>query len=318
MKTQVELEHRESMEREEEYEREKLNQEIEKIKKEGIEINIKQYKTLRFLVYSLLKSNRINSLIVIGKRGIGKTYNIIKELERHKQKYELTKGHITPLILYKTLYEHKDDNTILIFDDMPNLLKNDECLSILLSAMDYDYRTVKWLSSAKLDIPSEFIYNGKLILCLNEIQENKEFVEAFKDRAYYYELNIDIKTLFKVMYTIAKKKEIPYEVVDYLKEIYKPYMKNFSLRLLEKAYEFYRNDVKYTNWKKMLLEIIEQDEIMRIISECEENNGTTKDAIEEFKRMTGLSRATFFRYKRKMEQFKGYDTIETKVTIKNR
>jgi flagellin-specific chaperone FliS len=102
-----------------------------------------------------------------------------------------------------------------------------------------------------------------------------------------------------MLYILAKKRNYSLELVDYLKELSENnIIKNLSLRLLDKLYPYCNNGV---DWKRLVKDIIEIDEIENFVFELMKSSKTVKEQVKEFIDRTGLSRATFFRYKAKIK-----------------
>ena len=75
-----------------------------------------------------------NSAFLLGEGGIGKSYltiNIIKEEVGNDFVY--VNGVVTPLSLYKLLYENKDK--LIVLDDVFGLFESDRAVSLLKSAL---------------------------------------------------------------------------------------------------------------------------------------------------------------------------------------
>ena len=102
------------------------------------------------------------SVIVTGPGGLGKSFNVIKALEKSNMKdvtlleefeigtrmnmnktFRVIKGYSTPKGLYRALYENKDG--VIVFDDCDSVLKDPVSLNLLKAALDsYDKRIISW------------------------------------------------------------------------------------------------------------------------------------------------------------------------------
>lgn len=247
---------------------------------------------------AFLENKTVNGFLVIGKGGFGKTFNLIKHLQKRGINFVLLKGHITPLKLYKILYEFRE-NSFIIIDDIIAILKNQDAISFLLGALDYNSRMVCWNSQNPLtaDLPRQFIFNSKIFILTNEFNETNEFLAALKDRCVAYELKFDKEEIIEMLYIIAKQKGYPTEIVDYIKELCESSMiKHLSLRLVDKLYPYYGKD----NWKELVRQVIEVDELESFVYNLIKSGKSVKEQISEFAERTGLSRATYFRIKSKI------------------
>lgn len=75
-----------------------------------------------------VKKGDVRAMIVTGPPGVGKSFGVEKVLARHDvfadvaqneklKKYEVVKGAMSAIGLYKKLYEFSDKKNILVFDD---------------------------------------------------------------------------------------------------------------------------------------------------------------------------------------------------------
>ena len=275
---------------------------IEEIKLQNVSDLSKYYLPLYSYIDTLIYNDKISGLLIHGARGTGKTFNTLLKLEELGQKYTIIKGHSTPLSTYRTLFEHSGE--IIVFDDVINLLKSEDILSLLLGALDSNTKTVKWLTSSPfMNIPSEFTFSGKIIIVLNEISQDNPYILALQDRCFTLSLNFSNPELIQMCYILANAKGIPVEVVDYLKEKNKASLENMSLRLLDKVYTIFNtyNHNTVIDWKSLANETLEYNDILDTLIEITNSKHSVKDQISEWVNLTGLSRASFFRYRKRLE-----------------
>ena len=85
-------------------------------------------------------TSKVRAVIVSGPPGIGKSYGVESTLERfstfddiagQKRKFEMVKGAMSAIGLYKKLYEHKDPGHVVCFDDCDAILYDDLSLNLL-------------------------------------------------------------------------------------------------------------------------------------------------------------------------------------------
>ena len=303
IKEEAERRELEALRKEEEYYKKERDKAIAKIKKSYAPELEKHYKDLYDMVEVLVKSKNIHGLIVYGSAGLGKTFNVIYKLEKMKEEghnieYELITGHITALQLYQLLYQNKEK--IVVIDDIADIFKDDTAKGILLSALwgVNNKRIIRYYStSSKLKAPSLFEFKGKIIFITNELKGFK----ALKSRCFKFNLEFDNDTILKIMYELAKKKNVDFEVVDFIKEeVDKNKSIKLNLRIFEQAKEFWMHS---KDWKRLLrLELLlNYNKGYRIVSELVARDDLTeKEKVRVFMEETGLSRATYFRYKDKL------------------
>ena len=160
-----------------------------------------------------VKGGHVRAMIVSGAPGVGKTFGVEKVLGRHDvfadvaqdkrfKKYEIVKGAMSALGLYKKLYEYSDEKNILVFDDCDSVLLDDLSLNILKAALDTSKkRTICWNTDSRLlreeDIPNSFDFNGGCIFITNikftnvKSKKLKDHLEAIESRCHYLDLTID-------------------------------------------------------------------------------------------------------------------------------
>lgn len=236
-----------------------------------------------------------NSFIFLGEQGTGKTTTTLKVLEKEKTKYCYHSGISTPKALFEFLYNHKD-NEVLVFDDVAGLISNSYAISIILSALwsPTKKRVITWNSTrGKLNIPSKFLFNSKIIIITNRIPNN-DYAKVVLSRCLLFELKISYFDKIKLMYAICKDRKI----VDFIKENSSEFTQNFDLRLIKKAEKFKKYDEN--NWKNLIIPMLEEvDEEMELMKKYLKECSTIKEAEKRWCEETGNSRSTFYRKKNK-------------------
>lgn len=153
----------------------------------------------------------VRAMIVSGPPGVGKSYGIEKQLEMaglfdtisaREQKYEFVKGAMTPIGLYCKLFERRESNNVIVFDDCDSVLLDDLSLNILKAALDTGKtRRIHWnADSHKLrseDVPNNFEFRGSVIFVTNLKFENvrskklADHLDALQSRCHYLDLTLD-------------------------------------------------------------------------------------------------------------------------------
>jgi hypothetical protein len=138
----------------------------------------------------------MRSLIVNGPAGVGKTHSVESYLKKYcSGRYKVVTGHMTPLALYFNLYFHREENQILVLDDIDSVFKKIEAVNLLKAAMDTSpVRRISYESStSKLtigNVPASHEFKGGIILISNIGFENTQksalgaHLDALKDRSY--------------------------------------------------------------------------------------------------------------------------------------
>jgi len=146
------------------------------------------------------------SLIISGPAGLGKSYGvtqIIEDLEGKGYKTAHISGYIRPTGLYKTLYEFRDSNAIIVFDDADSIFSDEAALNLLKIACDMTKtRRLNWLTETKMEdeegerMPRSFEFEGSIIFITNYdfdamIQHGTKLAphfEAMISRSHYLDL----------------------------------------------------------------------------------------------------------------------------------
>jgi len=160
-----------------------------------------------------VKKGDVRAMIVTGPPGVGKSFGVEKVLSKHDvfatvaqneklKKYEVVKGAMSAIGLYKKLYEFSDKKCILVFDDCDSVLLDDLSLNILKAALDSSKkRMIHWNTDSRLlrseGVPNQFEFQGGAIFITNIKFDNvkskklRDHLEALESRCHYLDLTID-------------------------------------------------------------------------------------------------------------------------------
>ncbi len=160
-----------------------------------------------------VKKGDVRAMIVTGPPGVGKSFGVEKVLGKHDvfadvandsklKKYEVVKGAMSAIGLYKKLYEFSDKKCILVFDDCDSVLLDDLSLNILKAALDSSKkRTIHWNTDSRLlrqeGVPNSFEFKGGAIFISNikfdhvKSKKLRDHLEALESRCHYLDLTID-------------------------------------------------------------------------------------------------------------------------------
>lgn len=155
--------------------------------------------------------SHIRGMIVVGPPGVGKSFGVIRQLERaslfdqvanSRPKYEIIKGAITPVGLYATLYRQSDPKNVLVFDDCDSILTEELSLNLLKAALDSGKkRKICWNADShalrKEGIPDSFDFKGSVIFITNIQFDNirskklQDHLSALQSRCHYLDLTMN-------------------------------------------------------------------------------------------------------------------------------
>ena len=153
----------------------------------------------------------VRAMIVVGPPGVGKSYGVEKQLEKaslftevasRPKQYDVVKGAMSAIGLYCKLFNYKEKDNVLVFDDCDSVLQDELSLNILKAALDSkQVRKICWnTDSYKLrneGVPDTFNFEGSAIFITNIKFENikskklKDHLEAVQSRCHYLDLTLD-------------------------------------------------------------------------------------------------------------------------------
>ena len=225
-----------------------------------------------------VKGGDVRAMIVTGPPGVGKSFGVEEVLARddlfntlgeRKPKYEIVKGAMSPIGLYRKLYEFSDNKSIIVFDDCDSILLDDVALNILKAALDSSKkRTISWNTDSRLlrseGIPDRFDFKGGAIFITNLKFENvrskklQEHLAALESRCHYIDLRMDtdrekvlrIKQIVKdgMLDCYDLPAEAKDEVVNFIEE-HRGKMRELSLRTVLKCADLRKSFPN--NWENM-------------------------------------------------------------------
>lgn len=183
------------------------------------------YEDLVSLVKTVGAGN-VNSLILSGSGGVGKTFRTKKVLKgmglKEGHDFIMLKGGGAPLGIYTKIFQHKDK--ILIFDDFDDVWKDLKTVNILKAILDTtDPRQVDWVSKSdsvwnRDDVPEDqlkydprwldegkapdsFLFTGQCIFITNLYKYQLD--DAVISRSLALDIAIKQKDMIKLMEQLA-------------------------------------------------------------------------------------------------------------------
>ena len=225
-----------------------------------------------------VKKGDIRAMIMTGPPGVGKSFGVEAVLARHDlfadvandsklKKYEVVKGAMSAIGLYKKLYEFSDKKSILVFDDCDSVLLDDLSLNILKAALDSGKkRMIHWNTDSRLlrseGVPNSFEFKGGAIFITNIKFENvkskklQDHLEALESRCHYLDLTIDTERekILRIEQIVEDGMLKDYEfeqytvdeIVQFIKDNKKK-LRELSLRMVLKLADLKKS--MPTNWR---------------------------------------------------------------------
>lgn len=245
---------------------------------------VKKIEKRFYILYKCAKgaaNGVIRSLIVSGRGGVGKTYTIEEVLEHAKEhknvKYEIVRGVLSPVNLYKLLWRNRAPNCVTVLDDADGIFDDEDALSILKAALDSgSSRKISWFSETATlkaeGIDNQFLYEGTMIFITNlNFQarvdagkgKNVSHMQALMTRASYLDLKLHTQRelVAWVCHLVRKKgiliqegltKEQQEEVLMFIREHTKD-LRELSLRTPKKIAGYVK--MEGAGWKTMAEEL---------------------------------------------------------------
>jgi hypothetical protein len=217
--------------------------------------------------------NLVRGLIVSGPAGCGKSFGVEKQLQAanllrivagKEPLYEFVTGGVSAIGLYQKLYNNRNKENVLVFDDCDNVLKNEESISLFKGAMNSgDKRRIAWNKESRTlksgDMPDVFPFEGSIIFLSNidfDATAQKEtqladHMKAIISRCHYLDLEIGSlrDQLLLIKLRIQEGMLEDYNFTDEQKEAILDYMvkngeylREASLRMCKKIADWVKVD----------------------------------------------------------------------------
>jgi hypothetical protein len=247
------------------------------IKIEETDEEIEARINLRFDVMDMMARAAVQgdcrSMIVSGSAGIGKSFTILSSAsELPEERCSIKKGAITPTGLFRTLWKHRFDSHLIVFDDADDVFDSERSMNFLKAACDSsDARYITWDSNAQQidedneEIPSTFEFRGAVIFITNkdfkaEIEKSNKMTPHFSammSRSHYLDLQIKTEREYMVrIRSVVYKSGMLDEYGDRMRDeivqfidMNKTSMSELSLRIVKKIADLTR--ISPDNWRQI-------------------------------------------------------------------
>lgn len=261
------------------------------------------------------------SLFIFGAQGgLGKSRQVLTTLDECGISPVIINSHITPLALYATLFQHRDD-AVLFFDDVDSMYSSMPHLGLLRSALWGSPRIVCYGSSQLNDLPSSFEFTSRCIFAANVIPAKNDAFKAVLSRCDQFELaatNGEVIEMMRHLSTRGFDQLTPEEceaVIDFIEEQAED--RQLSLRLLGPSLR----KLKYAreegiDWRPLIKSQLSALGRKQVATKRLDTKNADINAMKEAIRKhpdsasdqqvywcdkTGKSRASFFRTKKRLE-----------------
>lgn len=238
------------------------------------------YETMDVLIKAV-SANSVNSLIISGAAGLGKSYEtnaILHEVNNGEYGYVFHRGYLKATGIFKLLWENRLPGQTIVIDDCDAIFRDEIALNILKAALELkDTRIVSWGSEKEfIDqdgdvIPRHFEYRGNIIFLTNlnisdmasGSSKDAPHLAALESRSLVLDLKIRTKReiMTKIRLTVKQgmlrkmglNNEAEYLILNFVDK-YKDQFKDLNLRTIEKlAILFKLNPATWENMGKSLM-----------------------------------------------------------------
>lgn len=133
-----------------------------------------RFEALDLLGDAIVEGNLL-ATIISGAAGVGKSYNLEKKLKDNEHRLGTVttiKGSISAIGLFMTLFEHSNEDDVILLDDIDSIFGDEEALNLLKGALDTNgVRRISWIKDSRFladnDIPNSFDFNGRVVFLTN-------------------------------------------------------------------------------------------------------------------------------------------------------
>lgn len=248
--------------------------------------------------------------------GIGKSRTILRTLDQEGIAPVLINSHVTPLALFSIFYQHREDS-VLFFDDVDSMYSSMPHLGLLRSALWGFPRVVTYSSSQRPnDLPQSFEFTSRCIFCANVIPKKNDAFKAVLSRCDIFELSATNEEIIDLMRSVSARgfdglsPDDCAMVIDYIAQHADD--RQLSMRLLGTSLRKlkYARSEGLLDWRPLVKSQLQtlgrkmdatkrldnRNRDMRIVQQALEMfPASVQDQQEHFCKVTGKSRASFYR-----------------------
>jgi len=232
------------------------------------------FASLNILV-NAVSSNVVNSLVISGGAGIGKSHTVNEILTNSlgEENYVFHRGYLKATHLFRMLWENRQAGQVIVLDDV-DLWKDEQTLNMLKAALELKaVRKIGWgtekefLDSDGEVIPRYFEYEGSVVFLTNENiyelidaqNKNAPHLKAIETRSLVLDMRVRSKQeyleVIKIKLTegLLESKGISeieqVEIMEFIEDNIDR-MRDMSLRMVEKVASLYR--IEPDNWQTLV------------------------------------------------------------------
>jgi len=228
-----------------------------------------------------------NNIILVGEPGLAKT-SIVKRAINGSGKH--LDGNLSAFEFYKLLYQHQDE--LFVLDDVDSLYGDRAFIRLLKQACQTTpVKTVSWRTRhsdlGDEGVPVEFETKSRFVIIANDWRTLNRNVAAIEDRGLLIDFAPSPEDIHKYVETWFDDQEVLDFVWKWL-----PYVRTVSARLYITASQLREGNL---DWQRTVLDTMGIDSNTRLLVDLQVLDIPTEAKVDEYTRLTGRSRATYFR-----------------------
>jgi len=236
-------------------------------------------------------AGHLNLLIVVGSAGTAKSHSVRRAVG---EKGCWIEGNATAFGLYSKLYQNQ--NKLVVVDDVDSLYSDRSAVRLLKCLCQTEERkTVQWNSAAAGSMPTEFQTTSRVVIIANEWKTLNENVTAVQDRGHFVFFDPSALAVHEQVRTWFQDEEILSWFESYLHLMGQP-----SMRQYVRAAELKSAGL---DWQTMIASgFLPPKAVLVAKLKSDGQFQSEAERVEEFKRLGGGSRATYFNQAKKLSR----------------
>jgi hypothetical protein len=260
-------------------------------------LTIKKYNELDRVV-KVFAAGNYNLFVLLGGPGQAKSRTVRAAVEASGEPFVWVKNTVSAFRLYLDLFKNRNAK-LLVIDDVDSFYSDRNLVRLLKCLCETEaVKTLAWHTDAarleKEGVPREFDASLKVAIISNDLKRLNVNVGALEDRGRVFSFEPEAREVHER----AKGFFGDQEIVEFVGARLHLVNGRLSLRDYWKAYE---DKLGGLDWRRMFLEDKGVSDEGLILAELMETSyATEEERIRDFVRLTGRSRATYFRRKQAM------------------
>lgn len=265
---------------------------------------MKHVEDMTALIRTMQQSTVFHALVIQSPPGLGKSSTVDKILRELNVPCVTLGSHASALGLYNAICENSEKTIVL---DDSGLFYDHTAMAVLKAATwtgvgNDGSRRITWNTTSE-KVKAPFVdFGGKLILLTNSVPKGAE-TEAFLSRTLYLSFAIDFEELSRILLEAAQvpgnyeNPELAMSVATHLIDTKSEQnYRQLNLRTLRMGYEVARANPE--RWEHLLERLLPTTSPKEMIKQLDNGSLNREGQARQFMQTTGLSRRTFYKYRK--------------------